>query len=85
VIAEGRGGVSGLYRPNGEIRQGLVADIVKGLDETRVVFEAPKRASQSYFVQLLGPNTNLGNISAMEALSLESLRNGLSCETLFVE
>ena len=85
VIAEGRGGISGLYRPNGEIRKGLVADIVKGLDETKVVFGAPTRAAQSYFVKLLGANANLGNVSAIEILSLESLRNGLSCETLFVE
>lgn len=84
VVAEGRAESSGMYRLNGEIREGLVADIVKGVDEQKVIFEASKTSSQGWFVQLLGANVNIGNVGIGDALILESLRNGVHFETLDV-
>lgn len=84
VICEAReSGTAGLYRPNGEVRSGLVEEIADLIDQDRLVFEAPKKPQQVWFIQQLGTNVNLGNISPEEIIPLETLRLGLRSDTLF--
>ena len=84
VICEAReSGTAGLYRPNGEVRSGLVEEIADLIDRDRLVFEAPKKAQQVWFIQQLGTNVNLGNISPEEIIPLETLRLGLRSDTMF--
>ena len=83
VIAEGReGGTSGIFRPTGEMRTGLVDEIVHSIEVTDVLFEAPTKASQAWFVKEFGPDVNLGNIPPDEVIPLETLRLGLRADTL---
>jgi phosphosulfolactate synthase len=83
VITEGReGGTAGIYRPTGEMRTGLVDEIVHEIDVGELIFEAPAKASQAWFVKHFGPNVNLGNIPPDEVIPLETLRLGLRGDTL---
>jgi phosphosulfolactate synthase len=83
VIAEGReGGTAGIFRPNGEVRTGLVDEIAHEIDIADVIFEAPTKASEGYFVRRFGPQVNLGNIPPEEVIPLETLRLGLRADTL---
>ena len=83
VITEGReGGTAGIYRPSGEMRTGLVDEIVHGVSLADLVFEAPAKAAQAWFVKHLGPEVNLGNIPPEEVIPLETLRRGLRADTL---
>jgi phosphosulfolactate synthase len=83
VITEGReGGTAGIFRPNGEMRTGLIDEIAHEIDIADVVFEAPTKASQGYFVKHFGPDVNLGNIPPDEVIPLETLRLGLRADTL---
>jgi phosphosulfolactate synthase len=83
VITEGReGGTAGIYRPTGEMRTGLVDEIVHSIDVSDLIFEAPTKASQAWFVKQFGPNVNLGNIPPDEVIPLETLRLGLRGDTL---
>jgi phosphosulfolactate synthase len=76
-------GRSGICRPNGELRFGLIEDILQsGVDPDRLLFEAPTTALQSYFVKRVGSNVNLGNIPLSEVIALETLRLGLRSDTL---
>jgi phosphosulfolactate synthase len=84
VICESREtGTAGLFRPNGEIRAGLVDEIVDLVDRERVLFEAPNKPQQVWLIRHLGPNVNLGNIAPEEVIPLETLRLGLRGDTLF--
>src|SRR6476659_8109179 len=83
VITEGReGGTAGIYRPTGEMRTGLVDEIVHEISVAELIFEAPTKASQAWFVKHLGPNVNLGNIPPDEVIAVETLRLGLRGDTL---
>ena len=83
VIAEGReGGTAGIYRPTGEMRTGLVDEIVHSIDFHDLIFEAPTKASQAWFVKQFGSEVNLGNIPPDEVIPLETLRLGLRGDTL---
>jgi phosphosulfolactate synthase len=83
VITEGReGGTAGIYRPTGEMRTGLVDEIVHEVDVGHLIFEAPTKSSQAWFVKHFGPNVNLGNIPPEEVIPLETLRLGLRGDTL---
>ena len=83
VIAEGReGGTAGIYRPTGELRTGLVDEIEHSIDAGDVIWEAPTKASQAWFVKHFGSNVNLGNIPPEEVIPLETLRLGLRGDTL---
>jgi phosphosulfolactate synthase len=83
VITEGReGGTAGIYRPTGEMRTGLVDEIVHEIAVGDLIFEAPTKASQAWFVKEFGPNVNLGNIPPDEVIPLETLRLGLRGDTL---
>ncbi len=84
VICEAReSGTAGLFRPNGEVRSGLVDEIVDLVDHNKLVFEAPNKAQQVWFIRQLGANVNLGNIRPEEVIALETLRLGLRADTLF--
>jgi phosphosulfolactate synthase len=83
VIAEGReGGTAGIYRPTGELRTGLVDEIEHSLDFHDLIWEAPTKGSQAWFVKHFGPEVNLGNIPPDEVIALETLRLGLRGDTL---
>ena len=83
VIAEGReGGTAGIYRPTGELRTGLVDEIEHTIDFHDLIWEAPTKSSQAWFVKHFGPNVNLGNIPPDEVIALETLRLGLRADTL---
>ena len=84
VICEAReSGTAGLFRPNGEVRSGLVEEIVDMVGQERVLFEAPQKEQQVWFLRRFGPNVNLGNIAPGEVIPLETLRLGLRADTLF--
>jgi phosphosulfolactate synthase len=82
VIAEGReSGSVGLYSPDGRVRDDIVAAVVRGGGLARVLFEAPRKAQQSWFIHEYGPDVNLANIAIADALALETLRRGLRADT----
>ena len=83
VVCEGRaGGNAGLFRRDGEVRTGLVDEIAHEIDPAKLIFEAPRREQQIWFIRLFGADVNLGNVPPEEALSLETLRLGLRADTL---
>jgi phosphosulfolactate synthase len=83
VTCEGRAtGDTGLYRPDGEPRTGLIDEILHEVDATRLIFEAPQKHQQVWFVKRLGPEANLGNVLPADVISLETLRLGLRADTL---
>jgi phosphosulfolactate synthase len=82
VIAEAReAGNVGIYRGSGEVREGLVQEILTQIPEEKIIWEAPQKGQQLYFIELLGCNVNLGNIAPSEVLPLESMRIGLRGDT----
>jgi len=83
VICEGRAtGDAGLYRPDGEARTGLIDEIVHEVAPERLIFEAPQKHQQVWFIERFGPDVNLGNVLPEDAISLETLRLGLRADTL---
>ena len=83
MITAGREeGTAGIYRRDGDMRTGLIDEIVHGIEVGDIVFEAPTKASQAWFVRKFGPEVNLGNIPPEEVIPLETLRLGLRAETL---
>lgn len=83
VITEAReSGTAGIFRGDGEVRMGLIEDIINAVDPSRLLFEAPNKAQQVWFIRGLGSNVNLGNIAPAEVLPLETLRLGLRADTL---
>ena len=83
VVCEGRAtGDAGVYRPDGEARTGLIDEIVHEIDQSKLIFEAPKKHQQVWFIEQLGPAVNLGNVLPADAISLETLRVGLRADTL---
>jgi phosphosulfolactate synthase len=82
VIAEAReAGNVGIYRDSGEVRQGLVQEILTKISEEKIIWEAPQKAQQLYFLELLGANVNLGNIAPSEMIALEAMRIGLRADS----
>ena len=82
VIAEAReSGTVGIFRHDGEVRMGLIDEIVHAIAADRILFEAPRKDQQVWFVRRLGPDVNLGNITPEEVLSLETIRVGLRSDT----
>jgi phosphosulfolactate synthase len=82
VIAEAReAGNVGIYRGSGEVREGLVQEILTQIPEERIIWEAPQKAQQLYFLELIGCNVNLGNIAPSEVIPLEAMRIGLRGDT----
>ena len=82
VIGEAReGGNVGLFRSTGEVRSGLVEEILTKIPFEKIIWEAPQKAQQVWFIKLLGTNVNLGNIAPNEAIPLETIRLGLRGDT----
>ena len=78
VIAEAReAGNVGIYRGTGEVREGLVQEILTQIPAEKIIWEAPQKAQQLYFLELIGCNANLGNIPPNEVIALEAMRIGL--------
>lgn len=84
VIAEGReSGTVGVFRPNGTAHTYLINKIIAKIDPNRILWEAPKKTQQVWFIRLFGANVNLGNIAPFEVIPLECLRLGLRGDTFF--
>ena len=82
VIAEAReAGTVGIYRGTGEVREGLVQEILTQIPEEKIIWEAPQKDQQLYFLELIGCNVNLGNIAPTEIIPLEAMRIGLRGDT----
>ena len=82
VIAEGReSGTVGLYHADQGIREDLVSVILDRIPRDKVIFEAPGKSQQAWFIQHLGPDVNIGNVAPAGVLSLETLRLGLRADT----
>lgn len=82
VIAEAReAGNVGIYRGSGEVREGLVQEILTQIPGEKIIWEAPQKSQQLYFIELLGCNVNLGNIAPAEVIPLEAMRIGLRGDT----
>jgi phosphosulfolactate synthase len=85
VIAEGReSGTAGIFRPSGEVREGLIDEIVHEIDPASILFDAPRKDQQVWFIRRFGHEVNLGNVPAGEVLALETLRLGLRSDTMGV-
>ena len=84
VIAEAReGGNVGIYNKGGDVRSDLIDEILTKISDKKIIWEAPRKPQQVWFIKLLGPNVNLGNISWEEVIPLEALRIGLRADTFF--
>jgi len=84
VIAEAReSGTIGIYQSDGSANQELIDAIMKEISVNDVLWEAPNKAQQAMFIQLVGANVNLGNIAPNEVVSLEALRCGMRGDTFF--
>ncbi|WP_207533919.1 phosphosulfolactate synthase [Desertivirga arenae] len=82
LIAESReGGNVGIYRDSGEVREGLVDEILTQIPEETIIWEAPQKDQQVWFIKLIGANVNLGNIAPAEVIPLETIRLGLRGDT----
>lgn len=82
VIGEAReGGTVGLFRSSGEVRSGLVQEILTKIPNDRIIWEAPQKEQQVWFIKLCGNNVNLGNIAPNEVIPLETIRLGLRGDT----
>ncbi len=82
VIGEAREtGTVGLFRASGEVRSGLVEEILTKIPHEKIIWEAPQKEQQVWFIKLLGSNVNLGNIAPSEIIPLETLRLGLRGDT----
>ena len=84
VIAEAReSGTVGIYRPNGTVHTVLINKILSKVKKDDILWEAPQKTQQVWFIKLLGANVNLGNIAHNELIPLECLRLGLRGDTFF--
>jgi phosphosulfolactate synthase len=82
VIGESReAGNVGLFRSSGEVREGLVEEILTQVPFEKIIWEAPQKSQQVFFIKLLGANVNLGNIAPNEVIPLETIRLGLRGDT----
>lgn len=84
VIAEAReSGTVGVFEKTGAANTGLVDEIIHYVPSDKILWEAPLKSQQVWFIQLLGTNVNLGNIAPNEVIALETLRIGLRGDTFF--
>jgi phosphosulfolactate synthase len=83
VITEAReSGTAGIFDSSGGMRTELIGEIADEIPLDDLIFEAPTRAAQAWFVKQFGPSVNLGNIPPEEIIPLETLRLGLRADTL---
>ena len=71
----------GIYKPNGTAHSMLVKKILRNVDPKDILWEAPQKAQQVWFIKLCGTNVNLGNIAPNEVIPLETIRLGLRGDT----
>lgn len=84
IICEAReSGTVGVFRPNGEVRSGLIDEIADQIPVGNLIFEAPQKEQQVWFIKKFGSNVNLGNVLPSEVIPVETLRLGLRSDTLF--
>ncbi|HET6527929.1 MAG TPA: phosphosulfolactate synthase [Balneolaceae bacterium] len=84
IICEAReSGTVGVFRPNGEVRSGLIDEIADQIPIEKLIFETPKKEQQVWFIKKFGSNVNLGNVQPEEVIPVETLRLGLRGDTLF--
>jgi phosphosulfolactate synthase len=82
VIAEAReAGNVGIFRSTGEVRSGLVEEILTQIPSEKILWEAPNKAQQTWFIRMQGADVSLGNIAPSEVIPLETLRLGLRSDT----
>jgi phosphosulfolactate synthase len=82
VITEAReSGTVGIFRHDGEVRQGLIDEVTRAIPFERLLFEAPRKDQQVWFVTKLGANVNIGNVPPEDVVSLETIRLGLRADT----
>lgn len=83
VICEGReSGTVGIFHTDGGVKSGVIDEIVTRIDPARLIFEAPQKAQQIWFIQKFGSDVNLGNIASGDVIALETLRLGLRGDTM---
>ncbi len=83
VITEAReAGTAGIFDSSGGMRTDLIREIAMDVGPVNVIFEAPTKAAQAWFIKQFGPSVNLGNIPPEEVIPLETLRLGLRGDTL---
>ena len=84
VIAEAReSGNVGIYNKEGKVNDRLIALLSGALNVDDIIWEAPKKAQQVWFIKHFGANVNLGNIAPADVIPLETLRTGLRGDTFF--
>ena len=81
IAEDSEAGNVGIQRGTGEVRQGLVQEILTQIPEEKILWEAPQKSQQLYFLELIGCNVNLGNIAPSEVIPLEAMRIGLRGDT----
>ena len=83
VITEGReSGTVGVYHSSGLVKEGLIEEIVSEISADQLLFEAPAKEQQVWFVKKFGSNVNLGNITPDDVISCETIRLGIRSDTL---
>ena len=83
VITEGReSGTVGIYQAGSDVKEGLIDEIVNAVSAESLLFEAPIKSQQTWFIKKFGANVNLGNIPPEEVISVETLRVGVRGDTL---
>lgn len=83
VICEAReSGTVGLYFGSGEVRAGLIDEIIGQVDPADLIFESPQKSQQAFLVRNLGSEVNLGNIATSDVIAVETLRLGLRADTM---
>ena len=83
MITEAReSGTAGIFDSSGGMRTELIGEIAMTIGPAHVVFEAPTKAAQTWFIKQFGPSVNLGNIPPEEVIPVETLRRGLRGDTL---
>jgi phosphosulfolactate synthase len=82
VIAEAReSGTVGIYSADGKANTSLINDISHKVPLDKIIWEAPKKTQQVWFIKHFGANVNIGNVAPFEIISLETLRLGLRGDT----
>lgn len=83
LVAEGReSGTVGIYHDDHDVRGDVITAILRRVPAERIIFEAPAKNQQTWFVRTIGPGANLGNIGPADVLSVETLRLGLRADTV---
>lgn len=82
VVAEGReSGTVGVYASDGSVNDEVVRRLVSVAGIERLLFEAPAKDQQAWFIKRFGADVNLGNVATHDVLGLEALRLGLRADT----